>query len=366
MIIMETQHFTLLSKLIACRTTADKPQEIDHCFEIIEAELKALPFTSESIMHNGHHSMIWRTQSPSLKILLNAHLDVVPASPQMFSLRQNGDTLIGRGVTDMKFGIVTFILALQQIYAETGELPAVDILITSDEEIGGRDGVAHVVRTLPEIEQNYSLVFIPDGGDDWHIIEETKGALQLRITATGAAAHGSRPWEGKSAIDALLHDMTALRSAFPESLKYTWETTLTLGQIHGGSQVNQVSEDASAELDFRFPASVHGKDLLEQIKSLCTHTTVHVLAEGAPLKISRDNPYLLQWQTLIRDKHQEELFVKETGATDGRYFAERGIPVLLSKPVGGALHTEEEWLSMNSFVEFTAIFKTFLLQQKIV
>lgn len=176
---MQQDLIRILTTLICLRTTADNTQEVQKCFEYIKQELVDLPFTIEEITRNNHLSVIWRS-APTLnnhkKILLNAHLDVVPASDSMFTLRRDGDKLIGRGVTDMKFGIACFIVALKQIYTETKTLPPVDIIITSDEEIGGHDGAGYLAKTLPSLTDTYRLVFIPDGGDDWHIIEETKGA----------------------------------------------------------------------------------------------------------------------------------------------------------------------------------------------
>jgi succinyl-diaminopimelate desuccinylase len=345
-----TRLTSLLSHLVACRSTADQPAEIDRCFELIAKELVDLPLETENIVHNGVRSMIWKSSTPGPKVLLNAHLDVVPASDGMFTLRQEGNKLIGRGVTDMKYGIAVFIAVLQHLYAETKTLPPLDVMITSDEETGGQNGVGFLAK---QITTPYDLVILPDAGDDWHIIEETKGALQLRAVATGISAHGSKPWEGDSAIDKLIKDLTVLRQHFPEQQQYSWDVTLNIGQIHGGQQVNQVSDSATADLDFRYPATVDGKKLLQQVRQLFKHSKLEILAQGSPLIIQRDHPHITRWKELISDKNQGDVFVKETGAVDGRYFAEQGMPVLLSKPIGGALHTEEEWLDLDSFVEFT-------------
>jgi succinyl-diaminopimelate desuccinylase len=345
-----TKLLDLLTQLIACKTTADQPAEIDRCFEILEKELSALPFKAENFVQNGARSMVWRSDSQGPKIMLNAHLDVVPASDQMFTVRTEGDKLIGRGVSDMKFAIACFVIAVQEIFAQTGKLPSVDIMINSDEERGGKDGAKVLVE---QIKEPYVCVVIPDAGENWKITEETKGALHLHAIVTGKTAHGSRPWEGESAVDKLLLDLTALRQVFPESLEYTWDTTLNIGQIHGGKQMNQVSDSAVADLDIRHPASVDAAEIKAKVIKACAHSTIEVAAQGAPLLVTRDNPYISLWKEIIKDKTPEDPFVKITGATDGRYFAAKGMSVLLSKPIGGLIHTEEEWLSKSSFEEYT-------------
>ena len=38
-----------------------------------------------------------------------------------------------------------------------------------------------------------------DGGDNWQLEEVAKGAWRARVSTSGVAVHGSRPWTGRSA-----------------------------------------------------------------------------------------------------------------------------------------------------------------------
>lgn len=43
------------------------------------------------------------------------------------------------------------------------------------------------------------------------------------------------------------------------------------------------------------------------------------------------------------------------GASDGRFFAAQGIPVMLSRPEVGNLHSEDEWINLESMLVYFEI-----------
>ena len=105
------------------------------------------------------------------------------------------------------------------------------VLITSDEEIGGKDGTYYAVvdREGPQITAD--VVIIPDGGDDFRLVTHEKGILQLRLVAegtplpfpslpttlipvlliSGVSGHAAKPWEAVNALHLLLNDLQQLR-----------------------------------------------------------------------------------------------------------------------------------------------------------
>jgi acetylornithine deacetylase/succinyl-diaminopimelate desuccinylase-like protein len=355
---MTTEVTNLLAKLITFETTSDRHDESIKCFNFIETKLSNLPFQLEKYSINGKESRLWRSPASSKKLLLNAHIDVVPAPKTLFTMTTAGDKLIGRGVADMKFAIASFITVVQKMYAEKKELPPVDILLTSDEEIGGMDGVGHFVK---HDSTEYAAVIIPDGGDDWHIVEEAKGVLQIKISASGKSAHASRPWEGHSAADRLLESLQAIRLKFPESTQPEWKTTLNIGQIHVGTQTNQVSDFGTALLDIRYIPLDDPAEIIDSIRKATSNCEVELLLSAQPFTVDSTNPYVQSWAKLIKN-NAKEVFIKETGASDGRYFSALGIPVILSKPRNGDIHSDNEWLDAPSFFHFNDILEKFILR----
>lgn len=46
---------------------------------------------------------------------------------------------------------------------------------------------------------------------------------------------------------------------------------------------------------------------------------------------------------------------REYGTSDGRFLAEYDIPVVIYGPVGGGIHADDEWLSLNSLEQHIEI-----------
>ena len=48
------------------------------------------------------------------------------------------------------------------------------------------------------------------------------------------------------------------------------------------------------------------------------------------------------------------------GGSDARFIASRGIPVMMSRPLVGNLHAEDEWIDIQSMVKLYEIYLRYL------
>lgn len=353
---MEKRLIEILSQLVKLQTIRGNQAEIDACFEYISEQLKFLGWIEKEYESEGFRSKVWlshETLEPD--ILLNAHLDVVPASQELFKLCEQKDRLIGRGVSDMKFVIASFIVALQDLH-QTGQLPknkSVGVMINSDEELGGVHGVGFLVN---QIGFRPKFVFIPDGGDNWKVVESAKGVLRVGAQIRGQSAHASKLWEGENAIDNLAEYLIKLRQEFPVPTESTDATTVNLGKVTGGVQTNQVCDLVELVLDIRYDPQEGVGLVFERLQQIAADVKLEIQlqADGFILK-PVNHPLVTKWIKLIRPLTSESILIREHGASDGRYFSATGSTVLLSKPVGGLIHTESEWLDRKALVVFTEL-----------
>jgi acetylornithine deacetylase len=94
--------------------------------------------------------------------------------------------------------------------------------------------------------------FLIDGEPtDNRLARATRGALRLRLVASGRAAHSSFPELGDSAIDKLLDALVELRRIPLPSDPDLGRTHYTIGLIAGGVAPNVVSPSAEAEVMVR-------------------------------------------------------------------------------------------------------------------
>ena len=104
----------------------------------------------------GEVSNLWATVGEGNKMLvLLGHTDVVPTGPieqwdsDPFIGTERDGLLYGRGVADMKSSVAAFITACEDISSEKIPLKGkLGIMLTSDEEGPGEDGVKKVVEEL--------------------------------------------------------------------------------------------------------------------------------------------------------------------------------------------------------------------------
>jgi succinyl-diaminopimelate desuccinylase len=120
MAVMAGQNLTqLLSKLVAFKTVSgDLPAALT-CTEYVENYLLERGMRVQRHMYNEVPSLVATTKATkSPKVLLQAHLDVVPCPKTLFNLTENDGRLIGRGVFDMKFAGAVFLKLVDDLQDE--------------------------------------------------------------------------------------------------------------------------------------------------------------------------------------------------------------------------------------------------------
>ena len=204
---------------------------------------------------------------------LNGHLDVVPAgvgwTVEPFGRTVRGDRIYGRGSTDMKGGLAAAVFAAEAIRrAGVALAGTVEISATVDEESGGFAGVAWLARqgVLSSGRQDFVIIPEPFGVD--RISVGHRGVFWSEITTVGHTAHGSMPFLGVNAVDAmaavltgiqreLVPTLAARRTAMPVVPHGARAATLNVNGIRGGQadvagQTPCVPDRCAAVLDRRF------------------------------------------------------------------------------------------------------------------
>lgn len=195
--------------------------------------LEATRFSTTSDARAGAVLHIPGANPDRPKLLVHAHLDVVPAPGDWdhdpFAGAIADGMVWGRGAVDMKDGVGT-ILATLRSWARNGVQPDRDIvaLFLPDEEAGGVHGAKWVAAHHPEWFAGcteavgevggFSFEFQP--GRRMYLIETAeKGIRWMRIRAKGRAGHGS-----------MLNDnnaVTALAEVLARIGRHPWPVRLT-------------------------------------------------------------------------------------------------------------------------------------------
>lgn len=283
-----------------------------------------------------------------------AHADVVSGAPEQFELKRRGDILTGRGVSDMKFSIPIGISLLDKVISEKLKLNFT-IVITTDEEVGGGNGV-EFLATQKGFKPK--VVIVPDWGDNFVFTNKSKGVAMIQVESFGKTAHASEIWKGKDANSSLVQLASKLLTKYGKNNKQkTWETTMNIGILQGGFASNQVCDRALMKLDFRFPVNRTCDEILSEVKAeakkIDSKLKVTLMVSGSPTQTSTSNPitkmFLEEFEKVLDRRVNSD---GGTGATDARHFSKRNIPLLVIKPEGGEVHGPNEWISLSSCLKF--------------
>ncbi|MBP6944662.1 M20/M25/M40 family metallo-hydrolase [Patescibacteria group bacterium] len=349
----------LTETLIRIRSTHAQPEQI-----LLARNLAANYFDSTSLLiephiYGGIPSLTITKHTKTPKVFLCGHLDVVDGEDEQFIPRRDGARLYGRGALDMKSGNAV-LMALMKDLADTSH--DVGLMLTGDEEIGGMHG------TKVLLEQGYrpQVAIIPDGGLAIHrLVEKEKGVIWIRLEAQGAAAHGSRPWEGINAIDRLMDALQKIKTLFadPHTNHPTdhWVSTINIGHIEGGHSVNKVPSSASATCDIRYTEHANPNLLLEDMKKvLPEHVTLDVRFFEPMTHVDIQHPLIKPFFDVISAHSRTPEVSHGHGSSDGRFFSAHHIPVLISQPDGANHHAKDEWVNIPSIKEYYDVLRAYL------
>ena len=193
------------------------------------------------------------------------------------------------------------------------------------------------------------------------LITEQKGILRIGLTAHGVAAHGSRPWLGDNPISHIYRGYEALLRAYPEPTnEEDWRVSIALTEFYAGVASNSVPWRAEGTLDVRFPAfgNISAQSIFADIKRRLARYDVvaHIVSQGEGFCLDAGSPIVQRFQDVAQVVRQAPLpLAREAGASDARYFAAEGIPVLMFQPECAGWHGDDEWIDLPSLATFRAL-----------
>lgn len=344
----------LTKKLVEFETTKDKQEELEECLDYIESYL-AEEVKVERFEQNGKPSMLAGFKDvKSPQILLHGHIDVVEAPEEMFRPEIREEKLYGRGTADMKAGVACIVELLNEL-SKSSDPPSVAMVIVSDEEVGGFDGMGYMIEEK-DLKPKFGLSAEPDANNFPSIVNKQKGVLQLNVVCEGKSAHGSSPENGVNAIEKLMKQYREIEKLF--NSKKGFRTTLNLGTIQGGKCVNQVPEKAEMELDIRYTEEYEADEIISDLEE--KEIDFEVTARAPMLETDPEEIYVKKLQKAARDQGFSAEMRKENYASDMRFLTDRNIPAVVFGPHGENIHGREEFVNIKSIPEYFKILKNFI------
>lgn len=169
---------------------------------------------------------IIRGKNPARTFWVISHTDIVPPgdlalwNSDPYTLKVEGDALIGRGVEDNHQGVVSSLMVARALF-DLKATPDMNygVLLVADEETGSKYGLDYVVKSHPELFGPDDLFLVPDFGEPKSEMIEVaeKSILWIKVTVEGKQCHASTPAAGINTLSAaadFIVRIPKLRKAF--------------------------------------------------------------------------------------------------------------------------------------------------------
>jgi succinyl-diaminopimelate desuccinylase len=313
-----------LDQLVRIPTQVPPGENYEKIMDFVASELKDLDLEVE-IIHMPHE--LFEKKNPRLlhlrgervnvsatvnagaekTLLINTHLDVVPASVNWtfppFECTVKEGRIFGRGVADSKGGVAALLTVLVAI-RELNIKPKynLNIALTTDEEMGPYSGLCHLAD-LGKLKADY---FLSMDGDSDDITIASNGNVDWQIDVFGKAYHSGSSFLGVNAIEKSIPVMNELmelkaevekrRSKVPASLAISQKTgintlmpVLNMTVINAGVKQNIIPDRCTIKGDRRYVPEEKFEDVCKEMNAAIIY-----LKEKHPdinLKMSCDDIY---------------------------------------------------------------------------
>ena len=349
----------LTCDLVAIPSVAERPEQLQAVIDYIERYARAIPgvfiHRAESLGKPSLVVTLRDTHTPS--VILNAHVDVVPAHDEQFTPDVRDGRIYGRASQDMK-GSAAVLMRLMKDLAALDQPPDVGFMFVSDEEIGGDYGTGYL------LEQGWRCdFFLAAEPTNLEICFVQKGCIWFEIRLPGQPAHGSRPWDGHNAIHTLRDGLGALERRFPTPDEPAWVTTMVPTIVRGGDAGNRLPADVVLTIDTRHIPEDQPDAITTALQACFPDGEIRVMRSCPPLVNDPHDPWVQRLaESIAAVRGQPAGLYREHFASDGRFYSSAGISSVCCGPVGAGLHSDEEWVDIASLGQLYEVLRRLVTQ----
>ena len=299
-------------------------------------------------------------------VMLSGHTDVVPVSGQIwtvppFALTERDGRIYGRGAADMK-GFVACAVAAMLAAARRPLRVPLHLALSYDEEIGcmGVRSLIDMLAAAP-VRPRFCIVGEPTG---MQVATGHKGKVALRATCVGREGHSALAPMALNALHLAGDFLGAVRRLQAEvaatglrdgdyDVPYT---TLHVGKMSGGVQVNIVPNHAVLDFEIRFLAGEDVAGLITRLEAAAEGIVAPMRAEfpEAAIKVERlwdypglGTPMVAEVVRFVKGLTGANGTIKVAFGTEGGLFDQRlGVPTVICGPGSMAQgHKPDEYVT---------------------
>jgi len=349
--------------------------ELQGVLEKLGFKCKRLPFSDNGTPDVDNLYARIGTSGPNF--CFAGHSDVVP--PGQFS-EWNGDPfsgiitdgkLYGRGSSDMKSAIASFVAAAQRYIDETGnKLPfSISLLITGDEEGPAINGTIKVLKWMEENDENIDCCVVGEPTNPDFLGGMAKigrrGSFTGWLTVYGTQGHTAYPHLADNPLSRMVKMLGPLsEEKLDEGTQYFPPSTVAIAAIDTGNTAsNVIPNQATATFNIRFNDSKTGQEIEDWLRRIFNKVGGEFdLKTACSSDAFITEPGPLTEDLLASVKEVTGVFpeLSTTGGTSDARFIRKYCPVIEFGGVGKTMHKINEHVEVEDVKVLSNIYYVLL------
>ena len=304
------------------------------------------------------------------------HTDVVPPGDESawsappFAGELRGDTLIGRGTSDMKGNIAAFIAALENfLQSDAATKSSISLLITGDEEKDAVNGTVRVLEWMAENNHLPDVCLVGEPSNPDKIGDELKigrrGSLTGHLIVRGKQGHVAYPDRAANPLPRLVAYLDQMTNfIFDKGSAFFPSSNLEITTIDvGNTACNVIPAKGSASFNIRFSDRWTPEALEQKIRFMLDGIDPDyelVFNRGAHSFLTQPG----EWTGLVAGAVEHIVGRRPAmstggGTSDARFFA-KYCPVVEFGMINKTIHQVDECCTVQELEQCTAIYQEIL------
>ena len=370
-----SETLALTQELIRCRSVT--PNDAG-CMDLIAARLEPLGFKTEWFnFGETKNSWLRRGTNPPLFVFLG-HTDVVPSGPAEdwvsppFEPSIRDGVLYGRGAADMKSGVAAMVTALESFIPEhSNHKGSIAVLLTSDEEGDGKDGVDRLIEVFKSRVEviDWCLVGEPSSfdrlGDTIRV--GRRGSLCAILRVLGVQGHVAYPNKADNPIHRFAPALAELTAeVWDQGNAFFPPTSFQVSNIHAGTGAdNVIPGQLEVLFNFRFGSVSTADSLKSRTHAILDQHGLNYELDwrlsGLPFLTTQTEFVEAVQAALVEVIGQRARADTGGGTSDGRFIAPTGAQVVELGPLNGSIHKIDEHVPVEDLATLSKIYRQVLV-----
>ena len=353
--------------------------------KFLEKKLKLIGFKTKILQFKDGNStsvknIYARLGTKGPNFCYAGHVDVVPPgnlknwSSNPFKPTIKNGRLIGRGASDMKSSVASFIAAVSDFASKNKKFKgSISLLITGDEEGIAINGTKKVVEYLKRKKEKINFCLVGEPTNPSHMGEMIKIGRRGSITGylsifgkMGHVAYSHKAVNPSTCIVDILKNLKQLR--LDNGSKNFQPSNLEVTKISiDNSADNVIPEDAYATFNIRFNDRHSSNKLKKKIsiylRKICKKYKckfkIEYMISGESF-ITKPNKTTYMIRDIIKKNTKKNTKLSTSGGTSDARFIRKISPCLEFGMVGASMHQVDENIKVSDLKTLTKIHKEIL------